>query len=226
MKEGTAVQDFRKPERIVIGADNLEAAEKIKELYMSGRVRIRHPVIITTLETAELAKYACNAMLATRISFMNNFSNLSDKIGADIKVISKIMALDSRIGERFLQAGAGYGGSCFPKDIRAVKKMMEKHSVNYGLLDQVDYINQQQKTIPFYHIKNMVGNLDGKIITLLGLSFKPKTTDMREASSLTIVSNLQKEKAIVNAYDPMANNEAMKLMPTINYFDNVYDAIK
>lgn len=226
LKEGTAVQDFKKPERIVLGAENIKAAEVIRELYSSGRIRIGHPIIVTNLETAELSKYVCNNLLALKISAMNLFSRLSEKVGADIKAVSTIAGLDSRIGERFLQAGAGYGGSCFPKDVRALINTMKENNINPNLLEEMHTINELQKEIPVNHLKSMTYPLQGKIITLWGLSFKPKTTDIREAASLTIIKKLKEEGATIHAYDPETNSEAKKIFPDIVYFDNPYNAVR
>lgn len=225
LREGKAIKDFMTPDRIVIGVDSDKAKELMISLY-KGIERTGKPILITNIETAELIKYASNSMLATRISFINQLSHLCEKIGADIKTVAKGIGLDSRIGPRFLQAGVGYGGSCFPKDVKALIKTLEENNCNSDLLKSVEEANQRQKLIIIDKIKKLIPDLKGKSIALWGLAFKPDTNDMREAPSVIIINELQKLGAKIKAFDPIAVDEAKKLLKDVEYGENPYDTIK
>ena len=224
LREGEAIYDFMNPDRIVIGTDNGKARKIMEQIY-SAVARTDKPILFTDIKSSELIKYASNAMLATRISFMNELALLCDKVGGDVKLISKGMGLDKRICPRFLQAGAGWGGSCFPKDVRALIKTMAEHGVESKILKAVVEVNENQKSIIVTKIKRLVPNLKGKSIAVWGLSFKPKTDDMREAPSITIIQSLLKEGARVMAFDPIGEANARKFLPDIKYCKNPYDAI-
>ena len=225
LREGEAIKDFMNPDRIVIGYET-EKSRKIMEKIYSGIERTGKPIMYTDIKSAELIKYASNAMLATRISFMNMLAPLCEKVNANIKEVSKGLGLDSRIGPRFLQAGVGYGGSCFPKDIKALIKTLEENNCNADLLNAVENINELQKKCIIPKIKSVLGNLKGKTIAIWGLAFKPKTDDMREAPSIKIIGELQKLGANIKAFDPIAENNARKILKNIEYGNNPYNTIK
>lgn len=225
LREGEAIKDFMNPDRIVIGYET-EKSRKIMEKIYSGIERTGKPIMYTDIKSAELIKYASNAMLATRISFMNMLAPLCEKVNANIKEVSKGLGLDSRIGPRFLQAGVGYGGSCFPKDIKALIKTLEENNCNADLLNAVENINELQKRCIIPKIKSVLGNLKGKTIAIWGLAFKPKTDDMREAPSIKIIGELQKLGANIKAFDPIAENNAKKILKNIEYGNNPYNTIK
>lgn len=226
LREGEAIKDFMNPDRIVIGYET-EKSRKIMEKIYSGIERTGKPIMYTDIKSAELIKYASNAMLATRISFMNMLAPLCEKVNANIKEVSKGLGLDSRIGPRFLQAGVGYGGSCFPKDIKALIKTLEENNCNTDLLNAVENINELQKKCIIPKIKSVLGNLKGKTIAIWGLAFKPKTDDMREAPSIKIIRELQKLGANIKAFDPIAENNAKKILKNIEYGgNNPYNTIK
>lgn len=224
LKEGAAIKDFQIPDRVVVGTNSEKAKELMMKLYRPI-ARTGKPIVFTDVKSSELIKYAANAMLATRISFMNELSHLCEAVGADIKEVSKGIGLDNRIGPRFLQAGIGYGGSCFPKDVRALSQTMEKLNVNSDIIRAVDYVNEKQKKSVLPKLKNMLGTLNNKKICVWGLSFKPKTDDIREAPSLAFIEQLQSEYAHVNAFDPVAMNNAKKELKNVNFFENMYEAL-
>ena len=225
LREGAAVKDFQLPDRVVIGVDSKKAKEVLELLY-KPLSRADKPLLVTNIKTSELIKYASNAMLATRISFMNEISYLCEEHGADIKEVAKGMGLDNRIGPRFLQAGAGYGGSCFPKDVRALSQMLEQKGHPSNLLRSVDYINERQKKSVVTRLKKLIGELEGKTIAIWGLSFKPKTDDIRESTALTVVNNLLKEYAIVKVYDPEAMDNFRKEYSDIKYCKDAYETVE
>lgn len=225
LKEGDALSDFTNPDRIVVGT-NSEKARKFLEGIYKGIARTDKPILFTDVRSAEMIKYASNAMLATRISFMNEVAQLCEKTGADVKMVAKGMGLDSRIGPRFLQAGAGYGGSCFPKDVNAFKETMKEHGVKGIILDAVETVNYEQKRSLLPKIKKLLYDLKDKKIAIWGLAFKPKTDDMREAPSIVIINQLQKEGAKIVAFDPEAEETAKKVLNDIEYVKNPYDALK
>ncbi len=224
LREGAAIKDFQNPDRVVIGTDSKKAKEMLEKLYHPV-TRVGKPIMFTDIKSAELIKYASNAMLATRISFMNELSHLCEQVGANVKQVSKGMGLDSRIGSRFLQAGAGYGGSCFPKDVKALAQTLEKHGLTSNILMAVDYTNERQKRSLVTKLKKFIPNLEGKKIALWGLSFKPRTDDIRQAPSLVIIDQLQNEYALVSAFDPEAMGNAKSQIKNIEFNENMYDAL-
>ena len=211
LKEGAAVEDFMKPDRIVVGTDNVRTAELLKAMYAPFN-RNHDRVYILDIRSAELTKYAANAMLATKISFMNELSNIAELTGADIEKVRIGIGSDPRIGYHFIYPGAGYGGSCFPKDVQALAKTATEYGYNAELLNSVESVNYRQKEVIFNKIKKHYnGNLKGKTFALWGLSFKPNTDDMREASSRVLMESLWKEGAIVKAFDPEAKHETSRI---------------
>ncbi|MBI5678146.1 MAG: UDP-glucose/GDP-mannose dehydrogenase family protein [Planctomycetes bacterium] len=225
MREGEAIKDFTNPDRIVIGVQS-EKAKRIMASIYSGISRTDKPIMFTDLRSAELIKYASNAMLATRISFMNEMAQLCEYVGGDIKAIAKGMGLDSRIGPRFLQAGIGYGGSCFPKDVKALAQIMKLNGIEPRILTAVDEVNELQKSSLIHKIKKLVPHLRGKSIAIWGLAFKPKTDDMREAPSITIIRQLQELGVKIKAFDPEAQQNARKIFKNITYRNDPYSALK
>ena len=225
LREGEAINDFMIPDRIVIGVENGKAKKIMEEIYM-GIARANRPILFTDVKSAELIKYASNAMLATRISFMNELSHLCEKVGADIKMVARGMGLDTRIGPRFLQAGVGYGGSCFPKDVNALAQTMKELNCEAKILEAVEEVNFDQKKSVIPKIKKLIPDLKDKVIAIWGLAFKPKTDDMREAPSIIIIGELQKLGAKIRAFDPVAEEIAKNILKNIEYSKTPYDAIK
>jgi len=211
LREGSAVSDFTHPDRIVLGSADRAAAKRVAELHEAFEC----PIIITDLRTAEMIKYASNAFLATRISFVNEIARICDELGADIKTVAKGMGLDKRIGPYFLDAGLGYGGSCFPKDVQALTHMAAIHGRHPQLLRAVMDINRDQRRVIVQRLRQLFGSLEGRTIGILGLSFKPNTDDMREAASVEVFALLKQEGAMVKAYDPEAVEAARPLMPGV-----------
>jgi UDPglucose 6-dehydrogenase len=218
LREGSAIGDFMQPYRTVLGSLDHAAAEKVAQLHLP----LRAPIVITDLRTAEMIKYASNAFLATKISFINEIANICEALGADVKEVAIGMGYDARIGKQFLDPGVGYGGSCFPKDVKALAYMAADKGRHPQLLYTVMEINDDQREMVIDHIKEMVGNLDGKVIGLLGLSFKPNTDDMRDAPSITIAQKLQANGATVRAYDPVAMEIATPLLPGVVMMPDPY----
>ena len=225
LREGEAINDFMMPDRVVIGVDSEKARKIIEDIY-KGIARINKPIMYTDTKSAEIIKYASNAMLATRISFMNEIARLCEKAGGDVKEVAKGMGLDSRIGTRFLQAGAGYGGSCFPKDVKALEQTMSHYGVESKIMQAVEKVNEEQKRSLLPKIKRLAPNLKGRTIAIWGLAFKPKTDDMREAPSIAVIEQLQKEGAKIKAFDPEAEKTAKKILNDIEYTKDPYSAIK
>lgn len=226
LKEGAAIDDFMKPDRIVVGLDSSRAKELINSLYKPFTLN-GHPIIIMDITSAEMTKYAANAMLATKISFMNDIANLCEIVGADVNMVRKGIGSDSRIGPKFIYPGIGYGGSCFPKDVQALIKTAEDFRYELRVLKAVEAVNKDQKLVLFHKIWNFFnGNLKGKTVAVWGLSFKPQTDDMREAPSLEIIKRLLAHGVIVKAYDPVAMKEAVHhLGDAVIYADDQYDAL-
>lgn len=222
LREGSAVSDFFKPDRIVLGATDRDAAQRVAELHAP----LGSEFIITDLRTAEMIKYASNAFLATRISFINEIAQICERLGADVKEVSRGMGADRRIGPHFLEAGIGYGGSCFPKDVLALHHMAAAAGCHPQLLQAVMDINHDARHLFVEKVRTILGSLDGTLIGVLGLSFKPNTDDMREAPSVDIVKALQAEGARVKAYDPVAMEAAGEVLPTVTYCATAYDAAK
>jgi len=226
LKEGAAIDDFLKPDRIVIGTESERAEKIMKRLYKPFLLN-GHPIIFMDIPSAELTKYAANSMLATRISFMNDIANLCEIVGADVNMVRKGIGTDTRIGQKFLYPGAGYGGSCFPKDVKALIKTSDETGHSLEILKAVETVNDRQKTVLVSKVKKHFNNdLKGKTFALWGLSFKPNTDDMREAPSLVIIDELIKEGASIKAYDPVAMDEAKRrLGDRIEYAADQYDAL-
>lgn len=225
LREGEAVNDFVMPDRIIIGVDNGRAREVMLSIYRPIE-RTGKPILVTDVKSSELIKYANNAMLASRISFMNEFSHLCEKVGADVKTIAKGIGLDSRIGPRFLQAGIGYGGSCFPKDVKALVHMLKRHGCGSALMEAVDSVNEMQKLSIIPKVRKLVPDLKGKKVAVWGLSFKPKTDDMRDAPSIVIVNELQKLGAEVHAFDPVSERNARHVLRDVHYADTPFGALE
>ena len=223
LREGSAIEDFMRPDRVVLGVEGENSEKLLKELYRPLNL-IETPMVITNLETAELIKYASNAFLATKISFINELSLLAEKTGADIHDVAKGMGLDKRIGNKFLHVGPGYGGSCFPKDTLALIRMAEEHEATSEIIKSVVNVNNSQKLRMIDKIKNALGgSVSGKRLAILGLTFKPETDDMRDAPSLSIIPNLIEQKASLIAHDPIGIEEAKKVLPSDLEFSNSID---
>jgi UDPglucose 6-dehydrogenase len=226
LKEGAAIEDFMKPDRIVVGTNRVEAEEIMRKLYkpflMNG-----HPIIFMDIPSAEMTKYAANAMLATKISFMNDVANLCEIMGANVNMVRKGIGSDARIGQKFIYPGVGYGGSCFPKDVKALIKTAKENHYNMRILNAVEEVNELQKEVLFNKIRTHFNNdLKGKTFAFWGLSFKPKTDDMREAPSLVVIEKLLNAGADVVAYDPVAMHEAKRVLgDTISYSNDMYSTL-
>jgi UDPglucose 6-dehydrogenase len=223
LKEGTAVEDFLHPDRVVIGADrgDEEPAEAVEDLYRP----LGGELVRTDVASAEMIKLASNAFLATKISFINEIANVCEAVGADVGEVARGMGLDERIGPSFLRAGLGFGGSCFPKDVNALKMLAGNTGYHFQLLTSVIEVNELQKRRVVQKLEKHLGSLVGKRIALLGLAFKPHTDDMREASSLVLAARLQGEGAVVSAYDPVAEERAGHLLPTVEMAQSPLDAV-
>lgn len=226
LKEGAAIADFMKPDRIVVGVESEQAEEKMKRLYkpfvMNG-----HPIIFMDIPSAEMTKYAANSMLATKISFMNDIANLCEIVGADVNLVRKGIGSDTRIGNKFIYPGIGYGGSCFPKDVKALIRTAKEYNYPMRVLQSVEEVNDDQKSVLFNKVNAFYNNnLKGKTIALWGLSFKPETDDMREAPSLVIIDKLLNSGAAVKGYDPQAMHEAKRILgDKIEYVKDQYEAL-
>jgi UDPglucose 6-dehydrogenase len=222
LREGSALNDFFKPDRIVLGSTDQKAAEEVGELHTP----LGAPIFITDLRTAEMIKYASNAFLATRISFINEIAQICEKLGADVREVARGMGADKRIGPHFLDAGVGYGGSCFPKDVLALHHMAATSGCHPQLLQAVMDINQSARDRFVQKVETLLGDLSNKCVGILGLSFKPNTDDMREAPSSDIIKTLQAAGVRVKAYDPVAMENAAELMPGVTYCATAYDVAK
>jgi len=227
LKEGTAVNDFLKPERVVVGTESDAAREVMKELY-APYVRSGNPILFMNNRSAELSKYAANSFLAMKISFINDLALLAEKVDAEITDVRRAIITDSRIGSQFLYPGCGYGGSCFPKDVLALVQVGKEFGLELDLFSAVHAINERQKRLLFSKVKKYFkGNLQGKTLAIWGLSFKPMTDDMREAPSVTLIRELLEAGVKVQAYDPVAKNEAKHLFENkVQLFDDAYEAIR
>ncbi len=222
LKEGSAISDFLHPDRVVLGVESEKAKEKLLELYKP----IDAPKIVTDISSAELIKHASNALLSTKISFINAISIICEKSGADVLEVAEGVGLDKRIGRDFLNAGVGFGGFCFPKDIKAFISIAAKLGYDFRLLKEVDNINQEQMLHAVKKLEEMLWNLRDKRIGVLGLAFKPNTDDMRYAPSITIIKELQRHGAMIKAYDPVAMDRAKPIMPDIEYCEDAYSVAK
>ncbi len=226
LKEGAAVEDFMKPDRVIVGVDSAEAADVLGELY-APFVRSGNPLIFMDIASAELTKYAANAMLATRISFMNQIAALCERVGADVALVRKGIGSDPRIGKQFLYTGPGYGGSCFPKDVRALIKTAGDQGVPLEVLEAVEEANDRQKLLLFKKLVGVLGdNLSGVTVAVWGLAFKAQTDDMRESPAITLIEELLRKGATVRSHDPQAMESARRIFgDRIQYFQNAYDVL-
>jgi UDPglucose 6-dehydrogenase len=222
MREGSAVHDFLNPDRVVLGSDKRAAAEAVAALYRP----LNAPILITDLRTAEMIKYASNAFLATKISFINEIAAICDELGADVKEVARGMGMDRRVGPAFLDAGLGWGGSCFPKDVKALAHMASVHGCHPQLLRAVMDINRDQRRMVVQRLRQALGTLDDRVVGVLGLSFKPNTDDLREAPALEIIHLLQHERAKVRAFDPVAMEGAAKVLPGVALCDDPYAVVE
>lgn len=226
LREGAAISDFMRPDRVVLGVESERAAEVLKNIYKPLYL-IETPMVITGLETAELTKYAANAFLATKISFINEMAGLCEAVGADVLDLARGIGLDGRIGKKFLHPGPGYGGSCFPKDTLALIRVAQEYGAPCRIVETVAEVNAAQKARMIWKIRNALGGSEtGKVVAVLGLTFKPETDDIREAPSLTVLPALAERGAMVRAHDPQGEVAARQLMPELNYFDDPYEACK
>ncbi len=225
LREGAGIEDFMRPNRVVIGASSDQAVAIMKDLY-SPLYLIEAPIVITDVKTAEMIKYASNAFLATKISFINDVANLCENVGANVQTVAKAMGLDRRIGPKFLHAGPGYGGSCFPKDTLALLQIGKENNMTLEVIKATVKTNEKQKEITAGKILTALSKPKGKTVCLLGLSFKPNTDDVRDAPSLYIIKKLLKAGAAVRTYDPVAMDEAKKEFPKITYCKDAYEATK
>ncbi len=228
LREGCAIEDFMRPDRVVIGGESAYAIAIIKDIYRPLYLA-ETPFVITDLETAEMIKYASNSFLATKISFINEVANLCERVGADVVTVAKAMGLDPRIGARFLNPGPGFGGSCFPKDVQALCYLGRKNGYRLRILEAVLEVNQEQRQVTVNKVEKMCGgDLQGKTIGVLGLAFKPNTSDVRESPALEIIEMLVEKGAQINAYDPIAEAEFQKAKPhlPINYVKDAYEAAR
>ncbi len=226
LKEGSAVDDFLKPDRIVCGTESAKAEKMLKKLYKPFLLN-GHPILFMDITSSEMTKYAANSMLATKISFMNDIANLCELVGADVGSVRKGIGSDSRIGNKFIYAGTGYGGSCFPKDVQALIRTSDEYGHSLDILKAVESVNYRQKSVLVAKIlRHFNGNIKGKKFAMWGLAFKPKTDDMREAPSLVIIDLLLKEGAEIIAYDPVAMHEATRILgDKIKYVKDEYEAL-
>jgi UDPglucose 6-dehydrogenase len=226
LREGSAIEDFMRPNRVVLGAESDQAVAIMRDLYRPLYL-IETPFIVTTVETAEMIKYASNAFLAVKISYINEVANLCERVGADVHVVAKGMGLDQRIGGKFLHPGPGYGGSCFPKDTEALVHLARKHDTDLRVVSAAIDANEQQRLRMVDKVRTMLGgDVSGKLLAFAGLAFKPNTDDMRDAPAVTIIRELQKGGARIRAYDPAARSSAEALLPGITYAEDIYDAAK
>ena len=229
LKEGNAIKDFMSPDRVVVGVESKKAKKTLTKLYKPFLLN-NFRVIFMDIPSAEMTKYAANSMLATRISFMNDIANLCELVGADVNMVRQGIGTDTRIGRKFLYAGCGYGGSCFPKDVKALIKTADKAGYSMGVLKAVEEVNERQKHILFEKLAKAYGgvdNLKGKTIAMWGLAFKPETDDMRESTALVIIDSLLKAGCNIRAYDPVAMDECRRRLPDapIYYSHDMYDAV-
>ncbi len=225
LREGAAIEDFMRPNRVVIGAESDQAIAILRDLYRPLYL-IETPVVITDIATAEMIKYASNAFLATKVSFINEVANLCEQVGADVHQVARAMGLDGRIGSKFLHPGPGYGGSCFPKDVLALLSIGKRNGYEFQILKAVDEVNRRQRELMVAKVRAAVGELGGTTLACLGLAFKPNTDDIREAPALTILPALQKLGATIRAYDPAAMPEAQKAIAGLVACADPYDAVK
>jgi UDPglucose 6-dehydrogenase len=226
LREGAAIQDFKHPDRIVVGCEDERAGKVMAELYRPLYIN-RSPILTTGRRTAELIKYAANAFLATKITFINEIADLCERVGANVQDVARGMGLDNRIGGKFLHAGAGYGGSCFPKDTLALIKTGQDHEAPMRIVETVAHVNETRKRAMARKVVSVVGgNLRGKTVAVLGLTFKPNTDDMRDAPSIPLITALHDMGAKVRAYDPVGMEQAKKVLPELTYCEGAYECAK
>ncbi len=226
LREGSAIQDFTHPDRVLVGTDSAHAREVMDRLYKPLALR-GSPVMFVARESAELAKYAANAFLAMKISFINEIADLCEAVGGDVQEVASAIGKDRRIGDKFLHPGPGYGGSCFPKDVSALIRTGREHKAPISIIEQVERVNHERKIAMTGRIEQAAGNnLRGKTIAILGVTFKPNTDDMRDAPSLVIVPMLQERGATVRAYDPQGQKHAVEMLPDVTWCDNALDAVR
>src|ERR1051325_7900558 len=224
LREGAAINDFMRPDRVVIGSSDEEAIAIMRDLYRPLYL-IEAPFVLTSLEAAELTKYAANAFLAIKISFINEIATMCESIGCDVHDVARAIGMDRRIGSKFLQPGPGFGGSCFPKDTQALASVAQEFGCDSLIVDAVIEVNRRQRLAMVPKIEKLVGDLKGKTIAILGLAFKPETDDMREAPSISIIKGLLERGAKISAYDPVAMSEAKLVLPEITYAEDEYSAV-
>jgi UDPglucose 6-dehydrogenase len=226
LREGAAIHDFKHPDRIVVGTDDERAKAILAEIYRPLYLN-RAPIVFTGRRTAELIKYAANAFLATKITFINEIADLCERVGADVQEVARGMGLDNRIGSKFLHAGPGFGGSCFPKDVRALIKTAQDYDVPMRILEAVETVNDTRKRAMARKVSSVFGGvLRGKTIAILGLTFKPNTDDVREAPSVALITALQDMGARVRAYDPVGMEQAKQILPEVTYCQGPYDCVE
>lgn len=224
LKEGAAITDFMSPDRVVVGVESERARKLLTRIYRPFLIN-NFRVLFMDIQSAELTKYAANAMLATRISFMNDIANLCERVGANIDMVRKGIGSDVRIGNKFLYSGCGYGGSCFPKDVKALARTAREHGYTMEVIEAVERVNEKQKEVVFNKLSEELGSLEGKTVAIWGLSFKPETDDTREAPALVVIDRLLRAGASVRAYDPVAIKECRRKLGTSVYFArSMYDA--
>jgi UDPglucose 6-dehydrogenase len=224
LREGAAINDFMRPDRVVLGSRDEEAIAIMRDLYRPLYL-IEAPFVVTSLEAAELTKYAANAFLATKISFINEIANMCESIGCDVHDVARAIGMDQRIGSKFLHPGPGFGGSCFPKDTQALASVARDFKCDSLIVDAVIEVNRRQRQAMLPKIEKLVGTLEGKTIAVLGLAFKPETNDMRESPAIDIIKGLMNSGATVRAYDPVAMAEAAEILPGVVYVDDEYAAV-
>ncbi len=224
LREGAAIDDFMRPDRVVIGSRDEEATAIMRDLYRPLYLN-ETPFVITSVEAAELIKYAANAFLATKISFINEIANLCDRVGADVHDVARAIGMDNRIGRKFLHPGPGFGGSCFPKDTRALVQIAREYGLEPLIVSAVVEVNERQRQLMVAKLETLLGELRGSVIAVLGLAFKPETDDLREAPAVDIIRVLLERGALVRAYDPVAMDAARQTLPDITYAVDEYDAV-
>ncbi|MFH2138258.1 MAG: UDP-glucose/GDP-mannose dehydrogenase family protein [Candidatus Omnitrophota bacterium] len=222
LKEGSAIEDFMHPDRIVLGVESERARKLLVKLYEP----LKAPIVVTNIQSAEIIKHASNSFLATKISFINAVANICEQVGADIEKVAEGMGLDKRIGRSFLKAGIGYGGSCFPKDVQAFIRIAQNLGCKFDILKAVETVNKNQRKLVFKKIEQALWILNEKKIGILGIAFKPNTDDIRSAPAIDIIKMLQGEGAKVKAYDPKAMEHAKELLPNVDFCKNAYDAVR
>ncbi|HYR03696.1 MAG TPA: UDP-glucose/GDP-mannose dehydrogenase family protein [Syntrophobacteria bacterium] len=225
LREGSAIEDFMRPNRVVIGAGSEQAVAIMRDLYRPLYL-IETPFVITDVATSEMIKYASNAFLATKVSFINEMANICERVGADVHQVARGMGLDGRIGPKFLHPGPGFGGSCFPKDLMAVDKIAGEHGYNFEIVKAVMRVNKRQRELMVEKIVRAAGGVSGKILAVLGLTFKPNTDDLREAPSIPIIRGLQRRGATVRVFDPAGMGEARKMLRRVEYAGDAYEAAR